>query len=195
MLHVVDLDGAREGAPRNVEVIEAILRAAPLTVEVGGGIRDEASAERWLSAGVKRVVLGTAAIKQPELVRGLCARHPEGVVVAVDARAGEVAVEGWLQSTGRAVEDLVREVDAWGAAALLYTVIERDGTNEGPDVAATLALQAKGRAPVIASGGIGTLDHGRALAAAGARAAVCGRALYAGAFSVPEAMAAARGER
>ena len=191
MLHVVDLDGARDGKPSNVEVIEAILRAAPLAVEVGGGIRDAASAERWLAAGVKRVVLGTAAIKQPALVRELCTRHPGGVVVAVDARAGEVAVEGWLQSTGRAVEDLAREVDGWGAAALLYTVIERDGTNEGPDVAATVALQAQVRATVIASGGIGTLDHVRALAAAGVRAAVCGRALYGGAFSLPEAMVAA----
>jgi phosphoribosylformimino-5-aminoimidazole carboxamide ribotide isomerase len=195
MLHVVDLDGARSGKPCHVEVIEAILRAAPLAVEVGGGIRDEASAERWLAAGVKRVVLGTAAIKQPALVKSLCARHPEGVVVAVDARAGEVAVEGWLQSSGRAALDLAREVDGWGAAALLYTVIERDGTNEGPDVAATVALQAQVRATVIASGGIGTLDHVRALAAAGVRAAVCGRALYGGSFSLPEAIVAARGER
>jgi phosphoribosylformimino-5-aminoimidazole carboxamide ribotide isomerase len=195
MLHVVDLDGARDGKPSNVGVIEAILRAAPISVEVGGGIRDEASAERWLAAGVRRVVLGTAAIKQPELVRALCERHPGGVVVAVDARAGEVAVEGWLKSSGRAVLDLAREVDAWGAAALLYTVIERDGTNEGPDVGATVELQAQVRATVIASGGIGTLDHVRALAAAGVRAAVCGRALYGGAFSLPEATAAAHGGR
>lgn len=191
MLHVVDLDGAREGKPCNVAAIEAILRAAPLRIEVGGGIRDDAGAERWLAAGVERVVLGTAAVKQPAMVQALCARHPKGVVVAVDARAGEVAVEGWLEGSGRSVEALAREVDAWGAAAILYTVIERDGTHEGPDVGATAALQAQVGATVIASGGIGELGHIRALAAAGVRAAVCGRALYSGAFTLAEAFAAA----
>jgi phosphoribosylformimino-5-aminoimidazole carboxamide ribotide isomerase len=192
MLHVVDLDGAREGKPCNVPVIEAILRAAPLAIEIGGGIRDRASAEGWLAAGATRVVLGTAAVKQPELVRELCARHPAGVVVAVDARAGEVAVEGWLEGSGKSAVALAREVDAWGAAAILFTVIERDGTHEGPDVEATAALQAEVRATVIASGGIGELAHVRALAAAGVRAAVCGRALYSGAFTLAEAFAAAR---
>jgi phosphoribosylformimino-5-aminoimidazole carboxamide ribotide isomerase len=190
MLHVVDLDGAREGAQRNVAVIEGILRAAPLRIEVAGGIRDEATARRWLDAGVERVVFGTAAIKQPELVERLCKRHPGGVVVAVDARGGEVAVEGWLEQSGTRAHDLARQVDAWGAAAILYTVIERDGTREGPDVAATVALQAEVRATVIASGGIGSLEHVRALAAAGVRAAVCGRALYSGAFTLQQALAA-----
>ena len=193
MLHVVDLDGAREGAQRNVSVIEAILKAAPLRVEVAGGIRDEATAERWLSIGVERVVLGTAAVKQPALVERLCQQHPGGVVVAVDARAGEVAVEGWLERSGKSAHDLARQVDAWGAAAILFTVIERDGTHEGPDVAATVALQAEVNATVIASGGIGNLAHVRALAAAGVRAAVCGRALYSGAFTLREAMLAASG--
>ena len=191
MLHVVDLDGAREGAQRNVAVIEAILRAAPLRIEVAGGIRDEATARRWLDAGVERVVFGTAAIKQPDLVERLCKQHPGGVVVAVDARGGEVAVEGWLEQSGKRAHDLARQVDAWGAAAILYTVIERDGTREGPDVAATVALQAEVRATVIASGGIGSLEHVRALAAAGVRAAVCGRALYSGAFTLQQALAAA----
>lgn len=190
-LHVVDLDGARDGRPTNVAVIQAILRAAPLRVQVGGGIRDEAIAERWLAAGVERVVLGTAAVKQPELVCRLCERHPQGVVVALDARAGEVAVEGWLEGTGRSVAELARQVDAWGAAAILHTVIDRDGTHEGPDVAATAALQAQVRVQVIASGGIGSLEHIRALAAAGVRAAVCGRALYSGDFTLEEALAAA----
>ena len=191
MLHVVDLDGAREGAQRNVAVIEAILRAAPLRIEVAGGIRDEVTARRWLDAGVERVVFGTAAIKQPDLVERLCKQHPGGVVVAVDARGGEVAVEGWLEQSGKRAHDLARQVDAWGAAAILYTVIERDGTREGPDVAATVALQAEVRATVIASGGIGSLEHVRALAAAGVRAAVCGRALYSGAFTLQQALAAA----
>lgn len=189
-LHVVDLDGARDGRPGNVEVIRKILAAAPLHVQVGGGIRDEQTAERWLAAGVDRVVLGTIAVKRPEIVKWLCERHPGAVIVAVDARGGEVAVEGWLEGTGRPVLDLAREVDAWGAAAILYTVIERDGTREGPDVDATAALQAEVRATVIASGGIGSLEHLRSLAGAGVRAAVCGKALYSGAFSLQEAMAA-----
>jgi phosphoribosylformimino-5-aminoimidazole carboxamide ribotide isomerase len=193
MLHVVDLDGAREGAQRNVGVIEAILKAAPLRVEVAGGIRDQATAERWLGVGVERVVLGTAAVKDPALVERLCKQHPGGVVVAVDARGGEVAVEGWLERSGKSAHDLARQVDTWGAAAILFTVIERDGTHEGPDVAATVALQAQVGATVIASGGIGSLDHVRALAAAGVRAAVCGRALYSGAFTLREALLAAKG--
>jgi phosphoribosylformimino-5-aminoimidazole carboxamide ribotide isomerase len=190
-LHVVDLDGARQGRPSNVETIQAILQAAPLQVQIGGGIRDEEAAERWYEAGAERVVLGTVAIKRPELARDLCRRHPGGVVVAVDARDGEVAVEGWLEGSGRDAHDLAREVDGWGAAAILHTVISRDGTREGPDVEATVALQGQVRATVIASGGIGTLEHLRGLDAAGVRAAVCGRALYSGAFSLAEGFAAA----
>jgi phosphoribosylformimino-5-aminoimidazole carboxamide ribotide isomerase len=190
-LHVVDLAGARDGKPGNLSVISAILKASPLRVQVAGGIRDQAAVERWLAAGVERVVLGTAAIKQPELVQRLCAAHPGVVVIAVDARAGQVAVEGWLESSGRSAHDLARQVDAWGAAAILHTVIDRDGTGQGPDVAATVALQAQVKATVIASGGIGSLDHIRGLAAAGVRAAVCGRALYSGAFDLVEAIAAA----
>lgn len=190
-LHVVDLDGAREGVPRNVETISAILAAAPLRVQVGGGIRDERAAERWLQAGVERVVFGTAAVKQPQMVERLCRRHPGAVIVAVDARGGDVAVEGWLEQSGRSVIELAREVDGWGAAAILYTVIDRDGTREGPDVEATAALQRDVGATVIASGGIGGLEHISALASAGVRAAVCGRALYSGAFSLEQALAAA----
>jgi phosphoribosylformimino-5-aminoimidazole carboxamide ribotide isomerase len=191
-LHVVDLDGARDGRPSNVETITAILAAAPLRVQVGGGIRDEAAAERWFAAGVERVVLGTAAVKQPELVQQLCARHPGGVIAAVDARGGKVAVEGWQHSVGVTPEELARLADGWGAAAILYTVIERDGTGEGPDVLATMRLQEAVGATVIASGGIGTLEHVRALAAAGARAAVCGRALYNGSFELAQALQVVR---
>jgi phosphoribosylformimino-5-aminoimidazole carboxamide ribotide isomerase len=189
-LHVVDLDGARDGRAATVAVIEKILAAAPLRVQVGGGIRDEEAADRWLSTGVERVVLGTIAIKRPEVARRLCSHYPGRVIVAVDARGGEVAVEGWLEGSGRPVLDLAREVDGWGAAAILYTVIERDGTSEGPDVVATAALQAEVQATVIASGGIGSLEHLRRLAASGVRAAVCGKALYSGAFTLEQAMAA-----
>jgi phosphoribosylformimino-5-aminoimidazole carboxamide ribotide isomerase len=192
-LHVVDLDGARSGVPRNVDAIRAILGAASLSVEVGGGIRDEESARRWFDAGVERVVLGTAAAKNPELVRTLCELHPGGIVVAVDATAdGEVAVEGWLERSGRSHLELAEQADRWGAAAILFTVIDRDGTREGPDVEATLALQRGVRTEVIASGGIGSLDHIRALSSAGIRSAICGRALYGGAFTLREALDAAR---
>lgn len=190
-LHVVDLDGARDGRPKNLAVIEAILRAVPVRIQVGGGIRDREIAKRWFEAGAERVVLGTAAVKQPELVQQLSADHPGGVVVAVDERDGQVAVEGWLEASGVDAKTLAERVDGWGVAAVLHTVIARDGTREGPDIDATLALQSHVQATVIASGGIGELAHIRELAARGVRAAVCGRALLSGAFSLPDAFAAA----
>ncbi len=194
-LHVVDLDGARDGEPKNLAVIEAILRTVPMQIQVGGGIRDEQIARRWLDSGAKRVVLGTAAVKDPAFVRKLCSELPNAVVVAVDERDGEVAIEGWLEASGKRASDLAREVDGWGVAAILHTVIARDGTREGPDIDATLALQEQVNATVIASGGIGDLGHIRALAERGVRAAVCGRALLSGAFSVQEAFAAAASSR
>jgi phosphoribosylformimino-5-aminoimidazole carboxamide ribotide isomerase len=191
-LHVVDLDGARDGEPKNLAVIEGILRAVPMRIQIGGGIRDQRTALRWLDGGAERVVLGTAAVKDPVFVQALCAARPNSVVVAVDERDGEVAVEGWLEASGKRANALAREVDAWGVAAILHTVIARDGTREGPDVDATVALQNEVSATVIASGGIGELAHIRTLAERGVRAAVCGRALLSGAFSIPEAFAAAR---
>jgi len=191
-LHVVDLAAARDGKPHHAELIEAMVRAVPMAVQVGGGIRDVATAQSWFSAGVSRVVLGTAAVQEPEVVAALCAAHPQGVVVAVDARHGEVAVKGWTEGSGISALDLARQMDALGVAAILHTAIERDGTREGPDVAATVAMQAAVRADVIASGGIGTLEHVSALGRQGVRAAVCGRALFSGAFTLPEAIAAAR---
>ncbi len=190
-LHVIDLDGARSGEPCNLDAIGEILKAAPLVVQVGGGIRNREAVRRWFDAGVERVVLGTSAVKDPELVGELCASRPGGVIVAVDARRGRVAVEGWLEDSGRSDLELALQADRWGAAAILFTAIERDGTSEGPDVEATRRLQHSVRATVIASGGIGSLDHIRALAAAGVRSAVCGRALYNGAFTLGEAMEAA----
>jgi phosphoribosylformimino-5-aminoimidazole carboxamide ribotide isomerase len=191
-LHVVDLDGARGGRPVNIATIKGILAATPLRIELGGGIRDRETAERWYETGVERVVIGTAAIKNPEMVERLCKEHPAGVVVAVDSRGGEVAVEGWQQGSGRLEFDIACQVDAWGAAAILYTVIERDGMSVGPDVDATLALQQKVKATVIASGGIATLEDIARLAAGGIRAAVCGRALYREAFTLSQALQAAR---
>lgn len=187
-LHVVDLDGAREGKPGNLPVIESILRAAPsLKVQVGGGIRTRETAEHWFASGATRVVLGTIAIKDPELAQRLCADHPDGVVMALDAKAGFIAVEGWVETTGKPVADVAQQVDGWGASAILYTDIDRDGTREGPAVDATFSLQQKVRATVIASGGIGTLAHLAALRDAGVLATVCGRALYSGAFTLEQA--------
>lgn len=193
-LHVVDLDGARDGRPGNQETIERILKAAPgLLVQVGGGIRSRESAESWFASGAARVVLGTAAIKNPEMVQALCKAHPQGVVGALDAKGGIIAVEGWLEATGKELHDVAAQVDAWGADAILFTDIERDGTREGPAVESTAKLQRAVRATVIASGGIGTLDHLAALRDNDVRAAVCGRALYSGAFTIEQAFAVSEG--
>ncbi len=193
-LHMVDLDGAREGRPVNDAILARVAAETGLTLQVGGGIRTAERARALWGRGVERVVLGTLAVKAPEVVQGLAKENASGVVVAIDARDGEVAVEGWLEGSGRQTHDLAREVDGWGVAAILYTRIERDGTGQGPDVSATAALQAEVDATVIASGGIGSLDHIRALREAGVRAAVSGRALFAGAFELDEAFAAARGD-
>lgn len=189
-LHVVDLEGARRGTPAHVPVMQAILRETKLQVQVGGGVRDEGVALRWLEAGATRVVMGTVVVKAPAVVRSLCEAHPGVVVAALDARDGTIAVEGWREQSGRDVMEVAKEVDRWGIAAILFTNIHRDGTRQGPDVEGTAALQAQVRTTVIASGGIGTLDDLRALRDAGIRSAVCGRALYSGAFALSEAFAA-----
>jgi phosphoribosylformimino-5-aminoimidazole carboxamide ribotide isomerase len=189
-LHVVDLEGARRGRPAHVAVIQSILRETKLKVQVGGGVRDQRVALQWLDAGATRVIVGTIVVKAPATVRALCAEHPGAVVVALDARDGKIAVEGWREQSGRDVMELAKEVDGWGVGAILFTNIHRDGTRQGPDVAATAALQSLVGATVIASGGIGTIEDLRTLAAAGVRAAVCGRALYSGAFTLSEALAA-----
>lgn len=189
-LHVVDLDGARAGTPGNRAVLERILQTAPrLKIQVAGGIRTREAAEQWFQLGAARVVLGTIAIKQPALAAALCREHPEGVVIALDAKDGVIAVEGWLESTGQQLTDVARKVDDWGAAAILFTDINRDGTRAGPAVETTATLQKNARATVIASGGIGTLEDLHALRAAGVRAAVTGRALYSGAFDLGQAFA------
>ena len=194
-LHVVDLDGAFAGAPENRRAIERILAAAAaagLPVELGGGLRDEAAVSAALAAGVHWAVLGTAAVKQPALVQALCEAHPDRIIVAVDAIAGMVAVEGWTEASEVSAADLGSRAAGWGAAALLYTDVARDGTGEGPATEATAELARAVSIPVIASGGIGSLDHLRALTAAGIPLAVVGRALYDRRFSLAEAIAAAR---
>lgn len=193
-LHVVDLEGARGGDTDHRDVIAQIVERAPLEVQVGGGIRSRAIADAWLEAGASRVVLGTVAVREPEVAAALCADHPGRVVIAIDARGEAVSVEGWQKDAGQSVRDLAARADGWGAAAILYTDIDRDGTGKGPAVERTAALQGDVRATVIASGGIGSLEHLVALRDAGVRAAVCGRALYEGAFALNDALSLLAGE-
>lgn len=195
-IHVVDLDGARSGAPAHTEVIGAIATAVDVPVQTGGGIRDEATAERLFAGGVARVVLGTVALEQPELVARLAARHP--VAVGLDARAGDVAVRGWEEASGRSVLDVARQFEAAGIAALIVTDIGRDGTLEGPDVDGIGAVLGATSVDVIASGGVGTLadlERLRALEAGGRRlsGAIVGRALYEGTFTLADALATCEG--
>ena len=189
-LHVVDLEGARRGEPAHVAIIQGILRETNLEVQIGGGVRNEAVAAQWMDAGAARVVLGTVVVKAPHVARAICAGYPEAVVMALDARDGKVAVEGWQEQSGQDVVELAKEVDGWNIGAILFTNIHKDGTREGPDVEGTAGLQSHVDTTVIASGGIGTLEDLRALSAAGVRSAVCGRALYSGAFTLSEAFAA-----
>jgi phosphoribosylformimino-5-aminoimidazole carboxamide ribotide isomerase len=190
-LHVVDLEGAFGGAPAARETIDRILAAATVPVQLGGGLRDRGAVEAALAAGAGWVVLGTAAVKQPEVVRHLCQTYPGRIIVAVDARDGVVAIEGWTQTASVRAEELGAQAAEWGAAALLYTDVARDGTEGGPAVAATAALARAVPVPVIASGGIGSLDHLRALHQAGIAMAVVGRALLEGRFTLAEAREAA----
>ena len=189
-IHVVDLDGAFAGRRVNEPAVKAILGAGA-KVQVGGGVRDLATVEQLLAAGADRVVLGTAMVKSRAEVAAACARFPGRIVVAVDARGGAVAVEGWAEATALDPFDLAAEAAELGAAAILFTAIARDGKGEGPDVEATARL-ARTLHPVevIASGGVGALADLRALALAGVPAAVVGRALYDRRFTVAEAIAA-----
>jgi phosphoribosylformimino-5-aminoimidazole carboxamide ribotide isomerase len=194
-LHVVDLEGAFAGAPVARAAIERIVgaaREADVPLQIGGGLRDRAAVEAVLGAGARWAVLGTAAVRSPELVRELCGAFPGRIIVAVDARGGVVTIEGWTETASVRAEELGRLAAGWGAAALLYTEVARDGTGAGPAVEATAALAAAVPVPVIASGGIGSLDHLRELASAGIAMAVVGRALVEKRFTLGEAVEAAR---
>jgi phosphoribosylformimino-5-aminoimidazole carboxamide ribotide isomerase len=185
-LHVVDLDGAF-GEPRQLTLIAALIAASPIPVEVGGGIRDRDAIDRVLALGAAFAVLGTAAVRSPALVEAACRAYPGRIIVAVDARDGVVAVDGWTTSGGITALDLTARAAAWGAAAVLYTDVARDGLGGGPNVAATAALARATAIEVIASGGVGSLDHIAELRRAGIPAVVVGRALYDGRFTVADA--------
>ncbi len=185
-LHVVDLDGAF-GEPPQRALIRELVAASPLPVEVGGGIRDRAAIDEVLALGAVYVVLGTAAVRDPALVEAACRAHPGRVIVAVDARDGVVAVDGWTESGGVTAVELGTRAASWGAAALLYTDVARDGLRVGPNVEQTALLQRAVDCEVIASGGVGALDDLVRLRDAGIAAVVVGRALYDRKFTVEQA--------
>lgn len=186
-LHVVDLNGAFAGRSVNGAAVSAILAAARVPVQLGGGIRDRAAIEEWLSAGVRRVVLGSAAVRDPALVREACRAYPGRVAVGLDARDGWVATEGWASTSRLSALDVALQLEDAGAAAVIYTDIGRDGMLTGLNLDATSALAEKLRTPVIASGGVGVVDDLRALRQAAAslrqgsiEGVIVGRALYDG---------------
>ena len=191
-LHLVDLDGAVAGRPVNAPAVAAILEAIDIPVQLGGGIRDRATVDRWLAAGVRRVILGTVALNEPALVRAACRDHPGRVAVGIDARAERVAVAGWTETAEiDAIELALRFEDA-GVAAIIHTDIERDGVLAGVNAAATAALARRLTTPVIASGGVASLADLDALLAvreAGIVGVISGRALYDGRLDPAQALA------
>ncbi len=191
-LHLVDLDGAFAGQPVNRAAVEDILAAVEVPVQLGGGIRDMAAVEGWLDAGVRRVILGTAAVETPDLVRQACAAFPGQIIVGIDARAGRVAVKGWAGDGGIDAHDLALRFADAGVAAIVYTDIDRDGALRGVNVEATRDLARPLDIPVIASGGVASLDDIAALMAvedAGIAGVICGRALYDGRIDPASALA------
>jgi len=192
-VHVVDLEGAKQGRPVQRVLVRKVVAAFGAGVQVGGGVRSMSAVDQYFDLGVERVVLGTAAIRDPELVQTAAAAYPGRIIVAVDARNGNVATDGWLDQSERRAIDVVREFAKLGLAAVLYTDIDRDGTEVGPNVDATATLARDGGVPVIASGGVGKIEHLRALAKTGAGivGAIVGRALHERRFSLEEAITAA----
>ncbi|MFC1911405.1 1-(5-phosphoribosyl)-5-[(5-phosphoribosylamino)methylideneamino]imidazole-4-carboxamide isomerase [Chloroflexota bacterium] len=187
-LHIVDLDGAVAGEPRNMEVVEEIIKESNLSIELGGGIRQEDVAERLLRQGVSRIVLGTAAIEDRELVKKLCQRFGEAVAVSLDARDGKVATHGWQKDTVFEVLQVSSEMVGVGVRRLIYTDIKRDGTLTMPNFDMVKKLIAETNVPVIVAGGISRLEHLRRISELGAEGAIIGKALYTGDINLGEAV-------
>jgi phosphoribosylformimino-5-aminoimidazole carboxamide ribotide isomerase len=189
-LHLVDLDGAFAGRPANADAVRAILSAVGVPCQLGGGIRDMATVDGWLQAGVARVILGTAAVETPDFVRAAARAHPGRVAVGIDAKGGRVATRGWADVTDVQATDLARRFEDAGVAALIYTDIDRDGAMQGPNIQATEALARAVTIPVIASGGVSRMEDLLALRDTGVIAgAISGRALYDGAIDLAGALA------
>ena len=190
-LHLVDLNGAFAGEPVNAAPVEAILERTKVPAQLGGGIRDMATIERWLSKGLARVILGTVAVENPALVREAARAFPGQVAVGIDARQGRVATKGWAEETDVLATDLARSFEDAGVAAIIYTDINRDGAMQGPNIEETAALANAVSIPVIASGGVSSIDDLKALKSCGAplNGAISGRALYDGAIDLEKALA------
>ncbi len=194
-LHLVDLNGAFAGEPVNAAPVEAILKACDVPAQLGGGIRDMATIEAWIDKGLARVILGTVAVENPDLVREAAKAFPGKVAVGIDARNGLVATKGWAEETDVQVTDLARRFEDAGVAAIIYTDINRDGAMQGPNVEATAELAKSVDIPVIASGGVSSIADLIALRDCGAalNGAISGRALYDGAIDLKEALTTLRG--
>jgi phosphoribosylformimino-5-aminoimidazole carboxamide ribotide isomerase len=190
-LHIVDLDGAFAGKPINAATVEQIVAAVKIPVQLGGGIRDRATVDAWLGKGVARIIIGTAAVRNPALVKEAARAHPGRVAVGLDAREGRVAVEGWTQTSDLSSLDIAKRFEDAGVAAIIYTDVARDGMLEGLNLDATIALAETVSIPVIASGGLASLDDIRALLKPRAKklaGAIAGRALYDGRLDAAEAL-------
>lgn len=195
-LHVVDLDGAFAGVPKNLDVISEILAAVDMPVQIGGGIRNLDTVERLLELGATRVILGTAAILKPQMVSDACARYGEAILVGIDGRNGQVAIEGWGMTVEKSVLELAREVQERGVQRVVFTDIRRDGTLQGPNLEATGELARATGLKIVASGGVSTTDDLRAvkkLEPLGVDSVIIGKSLYAGTVKLKEALAIAAG--
>jgi phosphoribosylformimino-5-aminoimidazole carboxamide ribotide isomerase len=192
-LHVVDLDGAKQGKSINLEAIAAIVKAIPIPVQVGGGLRDRESITKLINLGVDRVIVGTVAVEQPELIQQLCQEFPGRIVVGIDARNGKVATRGWLETSEIEATELAQRMARLGAVAIIYTDIHRDGTLSGPNLEALRELATGIKIPVIASGGVSSLTdvlNLLALEPLGVTGAIVGRAIYTGDVNLAEAIKA-----
>jgi phosphoribosylformimino-5-aminoimidazole carboxamide ribotide isomerase len=197
-LHVVDLDGAFAGKPVNALAVEAMLQAVSMPVQLGGGIRDQKTVEAWLAKGIARVIIGTAAVRDPQLVKATAKKFPGQVAVGLDARDGKVAVQGWAEASQLTVLEIARRFEDAGVAAIIFTDIARDGLLKGLNLDATIALAEQISIPVIASGGLASIDDVRALLAPRASklaGAIAGRALYDGRLDPSAALALIRNAR
>lgn len=194
-LHLVDLNGAFSGTPVNGKTVEKIVHGIAIPVQLGGGVRDEKTLDLWLENGIERVVLGTVAARNPQFVREAAKRHPGHIAVGIDARGGRVAVEGWAETTDLTALELAKRFEDAGVSAIIFTDIDLDGAMQGPNVQATAALAHAVSIPVIASGGVSSMEDLRALRDCGAPldGAISGRAIYDGKIDVAEAVALLRG--
>jgi phosphoribosylformimino-5-aminoimidazole carboxamide ribotide isomerase len=196
LIHVVDLDGAVAGRPVNVEAVKEIRETVDIPLQLGGGIRDLVAIEEWLSVGIERVILGTAAAEDPSVIKEACQRYPGRIAVGLDAREGEVMVRGWLSGTSRRAVDLAKEMEGYGVSAIIFTDISRDGIGGGINLVQAKEVAQTVNTPLIVSGGVGALEDIRAvkeLIPLGVEGVITGRALYEGALDLAEAIRVAKG--